>query len=90
MQVIFSLCIVIILIYLVLKLMKRYLYWGGTRLLNMSDSDILDVVSTTYIDQETKVVRLRHLNTHYLILISKNNNLLLDKHEDFNKNLNAN
>ncbi len=70
--------------------MKRYLYWGGTRLLNMSDSDILDVVSTTYIDQETKVVRLRHLNTHYLILISKNNNLLLDKHEDFNKNLNAN
>jgi hypothetical protein len=84
--VISSLVIVIGLIYLVLKLLQRYVYFGGNKALNMINLDTMSIAATTYIDQNNKVIKLKHLNSYYLILVSKTNNLLLDKHEEVNKN----
>jgi flagellar biogenesis protein FliO len=78
--IIFCLLSVIVLIYLVLKFMQRYVYVGGSKMMHF---DSMNVLATTYIDSNNKIVKFRNLNTHYVILISKNNSVLLDKYEEF-------
>jgi hypothetical protein len=87
--VVFSLIFVIALIFLVLKLLQRYVYFGGAKVLNMRYVNSMNVLASVYIDNNNKIIKFCNNNTHYVILVSKNNNLLLDKYEEFNQNPSA-
>jgi flagellar biogenesis protein FliO len=84
--VIFSLLFIIVLIYLALKLLQRYVYFGGNKALNMRYVNSMNILATVYVDSNNKIIKFDNNNTHYVILVSKNNNLLLDKYEELNQN----
>jgi hypothetical protein len=88
--VIFSLLVVIVLIYWVLKILQRYMYHGSAKGLNIRYVNSMSTLANVYIDNNNKIIKFRNNNTHYVILVSKNNNLLLDKYEEFNQNNNVN
>lgn len=73
------LLIIVLLIYFISKLVQKY----SNIILKTSIGKNPDtrVSNTLYIDNNNKIVILYHKNHNYLMLIGKNNNLLLDKYE---------
>lgn len=68
---------------LILKLFNKYsdkIFQG-----NFAKSKGCRVEHLTYVDQHTKCALLQFRNKRYLLLLSKNNNLLLDSYEESEK-----
>lgn len=75
-KVIFSLLLVIISMYGVLKLIQKYGIIGSN---SNNQSGGIKIESVVYIDANTKVLNLRKDKNSYIIAINKNNILLIDK-----------
>lgn len=74
------LILIIILLYFSTKLVQKY----SSKFISTTfgKSKNLKLIEIFYIDSANKVVSLKHYNTSYLILLNRNNNLLLNKYED--------
>lgn len=75
-----SLVLIIFLLYFSIKLVQKY----SSKFIKTTfgKSKNLKLIEIFYIDSTNKVVSLKHYNTRYLILLNRNNNLLLNKYED--------
>lgn len=80
-KVIFSLLLVIVIMYGALKLVQKYTKFG-TKLNHVEGS--LKIDSILYVDDGVKIVSLLRGKTNYILAINKQNFLLIDKH-DFEK-----
>lgn len=67
------------LMYLILKLMKKFL----PEHIKISSKGLVPIKinAISYIDSSSKIVNFRCRNKDYLILIGKNNNILIDSYE---------
>jgi len=77
MKAVAALLFVTMLLYSVLKLLQKYTKIGG----HSSNAGGIKLDGLMYIDDSTKIVNLTHGAMGYLLLVSKNGNLLLDKYE---------
>ncbi len=77
-KVLFSLIIVIFIMYGTLKLVQRYTRFG-VRTKNVHSG--LSIEGIIYIDESNKVVSLRRLQTYYLLAINKHKLVLIDKYD---------
>lgn len=76
-----SLLFVCVLLYGVLKIISKFNFgvFGG---LNKDKSAGISIDSVLYVDSSSKIVNFSCKNKNYLILIGKNNNLLIDVYEE--------
>jgi hypothetical protein len=65
-------------LYLVLYLVKRF---SNNSKIFTSPENIIKINSVAYLDSNSKIVNLSCSNKKYLILVGKNNDLLIDKYE---------
>ena len=63
------------------KLLQRYTKLG----INNNNSEQIKLEAVRYIDNNNKIVKIRYNNTSHLILIGKNNHLLIDKYDEESK-----
>lgn len=77
----FALIFICGILYLFLKLLQKYSPIGNQNLTGNKNTEI-NINSVTYIDHESKIVNFSCKNKKYLILISKNNNMLIDSYID--------
>lgn len=73
----FSLIFVIILLYAVIKLVNKYIKYSP----HGKNKANIKIDSVFFVDQASKVVNISANNKSYLVLISQNGNILLDKNE---------
>lgn len=76
-QLLFSLCVVILLMYSVLVFFKKYAH----KLLfknNSNSPSFIELESVLYIDSSNKVVSLHWKQNHYLLAIGKNGPIIID------------
>lgn len=77
-KVLFSLILVVIIMYLVLRLIQKY---GKIGLSPKGSNSHLHIDGVVYLDENNKIVTLRGTKSVYLVGINKNNIVLIDKNE---------
>lgn len=77
----FALIFVIIILYIFLKLLQKYSNLGNKNFAG-DKNNIIKLNSVLYIDSESKVINFSCKNKKYLVLIGKNNHLLIDNYEN--------
>jgi flagellar biogenesis protein FliO len=77
-KVIFSLLLVIALMYIILKMIQKYSNFGNK--LN-AFKDGIKITGTTYIDEHTKIINLQRPGYNYILAVNKNNTTIIDKYE---------
>lgn len=73
-----GLLLTIALFLLLTKLLQKY----SSTYTNINSSDSVKLLNTKYIDNNNKLITIVSNNTKYLVLVGKNNHLLLDKHDE--------
>jgi flagellar biogenesis protein FliO len=81
-KVIISLLFVLALMYGALKLLQRWTKLGRIKISGEND---IKISSILYIDEGTKVISLNSLQKEYILGVTKNNIILIDKNEKLNK-----
>ena len=81
-QAILGLAFVLALLYIILKIMQKYL---KPTLLKATGGSKIDVEAISYIDEGTKIVSAIHGPCKYVFVVSKGGCLLLDKYENYDK-----
>lgn len=76
-----SLIFISLCLYMVLLILQKYTKFGGGNFTAKNKKYAITINSVAYVDSSSKIVNFRCKNKDYLILIGKNNNLLLDAHE---------
>jgi len=78
---IFGLLGIVLVLYFFLKFLQKYTMLGNK---NFSDSKdcLMSVNSVLYVDSDSKIINISCKNKKYLILISKNQNLMIDSYEE--------
>ena len=74
------LLLIIYCLYLAAKVIQKYM--SKTLKTKFGKESEIKLAGIFYIDDTHKVVSIKHKKTQYLMLLGKNNNLLLDKNED--------
>ncbi len=78
-KAVLALILVIIVMYFSLRILKKYIT-KIDKIRNASRNSQITIDQTLYIDQNNKIIVLCNKNNErYVILLGKNNNLLLDK-----------
>ena len=72
-----GLLLTIILFVALMKLLQRYTNLGA----QTNPKDSLQLQTVKYIDNNNKLIKLTSNNTEYLVLVGKNNHLLIDKYD---------
>lgn len=80
-KTLFALVFVVIILYVFLKLLQKYSNLGNKNFIGSKDNNI-EMNSILYLDSESKIVNFSCKNKKYLVLITKNNSLLIDSYED--------
>jgi hypothetical protein len=75
-KAILGLLFVLGLLYILSKILQKYTKIGG-----VGSTSSIKLDGIMYIDDASKVVSVVHGGMSYLVLVSKNGNVLLDKHE---------
>ncbi len=67
-------------LYCILLLIKKY----SPKIIGKGfiTSDDIKIESSKYLDSNNRIISIGHKNKGYLILLGKNNNILLDKYEN--------
>lgn len=73
----FGLIFVVLLIYATIKVLNKYIKYGP----NAKNSSNIKIDSVFFIDHQNKIVNIDSNNQSYLILVSPNGNLLLNKND---------
>jgi hypothetical protein len=81
-QAIFGLAFVLALLYIILKIMQKYL---KTTVFKGTGKDKINITGITYIDDSTKIVSAIHGPAKYVFVVGRNSSLLLDKYENYEK-----
>ena len=71
-----GLLLVLFMLYVISKVLQKY-----TKIGHSTSGSTIKLDGVMYVDDSTKVVNVTHGSVCYLILVSKNGNLLLDKYE---------
>jgi hypothetical protein len=72
---------VLLLLYIFLKFLQKYTTLGNKNFTDSKDS-LMSINSVLYLDSDSKIINLSCKSKKYLILISKNQNLLIDSYEE--------
>lgn len=84
-KALFSLGVVFFALYFVLKMIQRYTKFG-TNIKGKKGNKHLAIENLIYIDENTKLVNIsNNKQTSYIIAISKNNVVLIDKYKTDNQ-----
>ena len=79
-KALFSLGIVFLVMYIILKLVQKYTKFGFRENLNSVNS--LKVENVVYVDENTKIINISNNNGYsYVIAVNKNNSFLIDKYK---------
>ncbi len=78
---ILALVLVIALLYGVLKLIQKYTKFGTSNSFTGKKGSI-SINSIAYIDVGSRIINFECNNKNYIVLLGKNNNLLIDKYEN--------
>lgn len=81
-QAIFGLAFVLALLYIILKIMQKYL---KSAVFKGSGTDKINITGITYIDDSTKIVAATHGPSKYVFVVGRNSGLLLDKYDNYEK-----
>lgn len=73
-----GLLLTIALFLLLTKLLQKY----STTYTNINSNESVKLLSTKYIDNNNKLITIVNNDTRYLVLVGKNNHLLLDKYDE--------
>jgi len=76
-KVIFSLLLVIGLMYGILKFVQKYSKFGSRNSTTLG----LKIEGVLYVDENTKIVSLQRSGTNYILAVNKNNTTIIDKYE---------
>jgi hypothetical protein len=68
------------LLYLVLYLIRKYS--PASRIFSGTGADAIKINSVSYLDSNSKIVNFSCSKKKYLILLGKNNDILIDKYDE--------
>ncbi|MDX2049800.1 MAG: hypothetical protein SFT93_01275 [Rickettsiaceae bacterium] len=79
------LAIICTLLYFFLRLIQYYGKNLGYNFAGIGIASSIKLSSVSYIDNHTKIIHLKNNNKNYVVMVGKNNNILLDSYEDKNE-----